>query len=331
MTLREASEKSGVPKRNIHFYIKEGLLKPATDPGSGYYIFDESDCKKLLFIRKMRDAGLSVANISSLIHTPVTAVYYLNRHIKIMQQQQMYLEKALISMHHMTDELPIYPDFEDLYNICMEAQIPEPVDTSALTDTAYHAAMINHFLWAPFLPKTKFTEYQEFLWMKVNRQSLQHHDASYLQLQSFFQSLSSSQIDRMLSIQSKRYSQIAELSPDEYDREAANMIRELRRRCNDTVIIGLWNRYCENYVLPSAQLHASDLSLLVMELSPFYRRYVNNIGEVCSRVYQFLSSADGEDLARRLHSVFGDNLQLEKTNHGILEALVSLKYLPEYL
>ena len=45
MKLREISGKTGISKRNIHFYIKEGLLRPDVAPESGYYEFSEEEEK----------------------------------------------------------------------------------------------------------------------------------------------------------------------------------------------------------------------------------------------------------------------------------------------
>ena len=53
MKMKGICERTGISKRNIHFYIKEGLLTPATNPENGYYDFSEEDCQKILFIKQM--------------------------------------------------------------------------------------------------------------------------------------------------------------------------------------------------------------------------------------------------------------------------------------
>ena len=54
MKLREISEQTGITKRNIHFYIKEGLIHPDVEAVSGYYEFSEED-KKRMFIDLLPD------------------------------------------------------------------------------------------------------------------------------------------------------------------------------------------------------------------------------------------------------------------------------------
>ena len=41
MRMQEICKISGFTKRNIHYYIKEGLLSPASDVQNGYYDFSE--------------------------------------------------------------------------------------------------------------------------------------------------------------------------------------------------------------------------------------------------------------------------------------------------
>ena len=56
MRMQEICKISGFTKRNIHYYIKEGLLSPASDAQNGYYDFSEGEVLKgfsLWFYRKM--------------------------------------------------------------------------------------------------------------------------------------------------------------------------------------------------------------------------------------------------------------------------------------
>ena len=98
MKMKGICERTGISKRNIHFYIKEGLLTPATNPENGYYDFSEEDCQKLLFIKQMRNAGMSIQTILSILTYPVTADFYLNQHIRKLKKEQRHLEQTLISL-----------------------------------------------------------------------------------------------------------------------------------------------------------------------------------------------------------------------------------------
>ena len=148
MKMKGICERTGISKRNIHFYIKEGLLTPATNPENGYYDFSEEDCQKILFIKQMRNAGMSIQTILSILTYPVTADFYLNQHIRKLKKEQRHLEQTLISLQYIQDDLPFYPDFTSLYRLVSTAGIPE-VDTreeDADIDS-YNTAIINRFLW----------------------------------------------------------------------------------------------------------------------------------------------------------------------------------------
>ena len=81
MRIQQLSKRTGITKRNIHFYIKEHLLTPKSDSANGYYDFSEEDYKQLILIKQFRDMGLSISNIKALLNNPASAEYYLRMHI----------------------------------------------------------------------------------------------------------------------------------------------------------------------------------------------------------------------------------------------------------
>ncbi|MDO4620770.1 MAG: MerR family transcriptional regulator [Lachnospiraceae bacterium] len=329
MKLRQVSEKTGLTKRNIHFYIQEGLLSPSVDAANGYYEFTEADCERLTFVKKMRDAGMSVASISSMLHSPITATHYLNQHIRRLRQEQIRISQTLIGMNHIIDELPLYPDFSDLYTLCLEAQFPEPPSPNTGEDASavYSSGALNRYLFSAFLPHEKFSEYQEFIWMKINRLTLQEPDEAYRKLQLFFQSLSSEQIDELFSMQSERYQLITSLSGETDAAFIDSMIQELQETASNPANARLWHKYSESFLKPTTSVYASRLGMLASELSPMFRQYTRNIVRVCEKLYQYLYTEEGSELRQSLMDAFGDSLDLEESNHGILESLVNIPQL----
>ena len=47
MKIQEVSQKTQISKRNIHFYIQEGLITPEIESGNGYYDFKEKEVQQL--------------------------------------------------------------------------------------------------------------------------------------------------------------------------------------------------------------------------------------------------------------------------------------------
>ena len=87
MRMQEICKISGFTKRNIHYYIKEGLLSPVSDVQNGYYDFSEEEVKRLSLIRLFRNAGLSISVIRSILNTPDSTGLYLNQHIKELHKE----------------------------------------------------------------------------------------------------------------------------------------------------------------------------------------------------------------------------------------------------
>ena len=78
MKLKEVCERTGITKRNIHYYVKEGLLVPRKELGNGYYEFSEEDCDRLLMIRSLRNAGFSILQIRSRMQPSQLCLIFRN-------------------------------------------------------------------------------------------------------------------------------------------------------------------------------------------------------------------------------------------------------------
>lgn len=67
MNIGEASKASGVSAKMIRYYEDTGLIPAAARTESGYRAYGRSDVHRLGFIRRARDLGFSVAEISELL------------------------------------------------------------------------------------------------------------------------------------------------------------------------------------------------------------------------------------------------------------------------
>lgn len=325
MRMKELCERTGITKRNIHFYIKEELLTPVITPENGYYDFSEEDCQKLLFIKQMRNTGMSLRTIFSILSYPVTADFYLNQHIKKLKKEQRHLEQVLISLQYIQDDLPFYPDTADLYQLASAAGIPAKDTAEEATDIdSYNTAIINRFLWGGFLPKTKWTDYQEFLWMKINRLTAESPTTDYIKFARSLYAMSSEQINTLYSVNIDRFHAVASGTPDDIEDLKNDMILQLERIVKTPQYIRLWKAIYTDFFEPNTNIQASEISALVMELSPLYKNYVYNIVNLCEQVYQYLISKEGETLYSDIISAFGDSINIANANHGQLEALISL-------
>lgn len=67
MNIGQASKASGVTTKMIRYYESVGLIRPADRTDSNYRDFGERDINELRFIRRARNLGFSVVEISRLL------------------------------------------------------------------------------------------------------------------------------------------------------------------------------------------------------------------------------------------------------------------------
>ena len=77
MRIQEVIEKTGLSRRTIHYYIDQKLIIPTVNEGNGYHDFTEEDVQKLFIIRKLRKAGLSLADIRAILRKPRTTPSFM--------------------------------------------------------------------------------------------------------------------------------------------------------------------------------------------------------------------------------------------------------------
>lgn len=67
MKIGDLSRLSGVPSQTIRFYERRGLLLPSGREDNGYRRYDQAAASRLNFIRSAQTAGLTLAEIASVI------------------------------------------------------------------------------------------------------------------------------------------------------------------------------------------------------------------------------------------------------------------------
>ena len=67
MFIGEVSKKTNIPVKTIRYYEEFGLLKQPKRSLSKYRIYNQKGLEKLLFIKKSKDLGLTLAEIKKII------------------------------------------------------------------------------------------------------------------------------------------------------------------------------------------------------------------------------------------------------------------------
>ena len=68
MNIGDAAKLSGVSAKMIRYYEEVALIRPPARNQNGYRAYDESNVHELKFIRRARDLGFTVEQISGLMH-----------------------------------------------------------------------------------------------------------------------------------------------------------------------------------------------------------------------------------------------------------------------
>jgi DNA-binding transcriptional MerR regulator len=67
MLIGELADTVGVPSETLRFYERKGLLPEPVRAANGYRVYDESTLTRLHFIRAAQNAGLTLAEIRSIV------------------------------------------------------------------------------------------------------------------------------------------------------------------------------------------------------------------------------------------------------------------------
>lgn len=68
MLIGQLATEFGIPTRTIRFYERTGLLPEPQRTANGYRAYDDTTVARLRFIRSAQTAGLTLAEIASVIH-----------------------------------------------------------------------------------------------------------------------------------------------------------------------------------------------------------------------------------------------------------------------
>lgn len=321
MRIQTFSKKTGVSRRTIHFYIQKGLLRPKTDESNGYYDFSPQDGQRLILLRLLREAGFPLSAIRSLLENPAAAEYHLRMRLGRVRQERERLKQTEQGLLAVLEDLPVCPDFAGLYGRFTARfpgeEVPRP---------AYDALLVNHFLWRVFWPEEGPTEYQRFLWDKINRltradflQGGLHED--YTQVYGYLCSQEETKIDLLYAGRNQHYNYVASLSPQGVERYAGEMKQNIRALLENPAAVRQWKSDRRVLNLSLMRIYTSEIGRLGEEMCPFFCQYKQKSTRACGITYQWLHTPAGAGLLERLNRMLGDSMDLEHCNHAELESL----------
>jgi|SRR5688500_14685460 Cu(I)-responsive transcriptional regulator len=126
MNIGQAAEASGVSAKMIRYYESIGLIPRTVRTEAGYRVYSENDVSTLGFIRRARDLGFSVEQISELValwrdreraSTDVKRIAL--EHVEILERKARELQEMAATLKHLSkhchgDARPECPIIEGL-------------------------------------------------------------------------------------------------------------------------------------------------------------------------------------------------------------------------
>lgn len=120
MKVAQLARAAGVSTDTVRFYTREGLLRPARDPGNGYQEYGSDDLARLRFARKARQLGFTLKEVADILQqadhneSPCPLVRDLfakrldevERQLLDLQQLRDRMRRALLNWETMPDGTP---------------------------------------------------------------------------------------------------------------------------------------------------------------------------------------------------------------------------------
>ncbi len=329
MKISDLAKQTNISKRNIHFYVQKGLLKPSTTKKNGYYDFSEDDVQRLCLIRDFRKYDIPLNTIQSILDHPDTCGLYLNIHSKKLQQKISYLVTAFESLNSIINNLPLHPNLTNLAILLKDISTDNNyTDSVSNTFTENDNEMVNRFLWCSFLKTEELTDYQQFLWEKVKQFSTEYCLEDYKKLKSFLTSFEEVFSNEMYVTETPHYNRVAKLSETEAIAFGNTIISYLEELLCHPSGIQFWKKYYNTFYIPIAHINDSKIGTVIKELSPMYCKYMKNTEIATKIAYDYLTSEDGKNLKEQLELSLENFLDLEDFKHAQLIQLYCISLIP---
>lgn len=318
MRIQELADITGISKRNIHFYIKEKLLIPHVNPANGYFVFSEEDRKRLILIKTLRKLGVSISVIRTILHRPATTEYYMRLHNGKLGQEIKELCASVEEIQKILEWLPANPEIDDLYKMVSEEVKEENGDL----EKAYDGMLVNHFLWRIFWENDYLTEYQQFLWEKINRMTDQREKVSaYARLYDYLCSQDYKKIEALYKERNQHFNRVAAFSEREVLMYAEEMKQSVYTFIHSHSAVVQWKEHYASFISPQIAIYTGKIGIMAEEMCPFFGKYKKNSTEACRIVYEWLYTEEGQELMKEILEILQGYVNLENYNHAELESM----------
>lgn len=117
-TIKEASEKLGIPASTLRFYDKKGLLPFVGRGDSGYRLFTEDDLRALRLIECLKNTGMTLGDIRTFFEWVMQGESTMQQRYEMFLEQRRVVEERIKQLQKNLEVI----DFKcELYKNAIEA------------------------------------------------------------------------------------------------------------------------------------------------------------------------------------------------------------------
>ena len=284
MHIKEVISKTGLTRKQIHFYIDKELLDPVHDSDNNYLDFSQQDVDQLILIRKLRSMDLSINDIRQLLEFPAMTNFILHKQYHQILKN-MFEESVQLSMisNIIDNSLPRL----NVQDINRFDSIP--VDTDKIRKTLgilypskdIRALMI--ILWANFVA-VRNSEYRLFLWDKLVNEAGRLQISGLDHIIDYLYCINSKDIIKDSSLRYRHSTRLINSDSREDLEQDRNTVREEMKQ-----LIRDPEPFLINYPLyirPLYEVYTSSLSNIMISYHTGYKKYIEKTKQVCELLKQ---------------------------------------------
>ncbi len=247
MRIQDVSKKTGLTKKAIHFYVSEGLIRPAKTENN-YYVFNNLDLDMLNQIMILRKSGLSIQTIKEIYTYPAAANFFLHRSFNELKKEIIEKITELENLKMILETISPNATLFDIGDIPAD-RLKQHSDPLWL-DQMYPSndeRMIAILLLAPFLD-VPVDEYRNYLWDKIFMDLKYQFKDNIPILSELIYSLSGNQIRESSTFQFNLMTQLAE--SDETEAFISYLNSRIEEICIDRQLQMKWTLLHESVLQP---------------------------------------------------------------------------------
>lgn len=104
-SMTDVSKITEISSSAIRFYEKKGLLLPINRKPSGVRYFYEEDINRLMFIKELKNAGLSIKDIHECFHFCDMGDDTIDKRIQLFQQHKQNIKNKIYELENCMDRI----------------------------------------------------------------------------------------------------------------------------------------------------------------------------------------------------------------------------------